>query len=499
MGKDNINMKNLPYEIIVGLEIHVELNTTTKMFCRCLNDPFNSKPNTNICPNCSGLPGAMPVPNMEAVRKSIMVGKALNSTIAKLSKWDRKHYFYPDLPKGYQISQYDLPLCVGGRLELLDSKGEVEAVLNFERAHLEEDAGKLMHGGQMGYTNVDLNRAGVPLLEMVSKPDIRSAEQARRYMQELRLLARTLGVSDADMEKGQMRCDVNINIKFEHEGQVVKTPITEVKNVNSTRAVERSISTEAQRQYDEWLAGGAITKRKNKITVGWDENKQSINLQRAKEEANDYRYFPEPDLPPLAVYEVPELNPENIEIPELPNAKRKRYLSLGLNMQEIETLLSDTAKLTKFESLIVGADEKNQKVLANWLINLPESIALDDQDFEELVNIVQSGEASFANVKGKFTDIVKTLQDDSEATKKTIRSVLDELNLLQKHDQNMVELIIAEVFAEQAKAVDQVVSGDMKVMGFLTGQVLKKAAGKAQPQKVQEMVKEALKAKGAKL
>lgn len=477
-----------PYRIMVGLEVHVELATETKMFCRCKNEPFGSEPNTHICPVCMGLPGTLPVPNKEAVRKSILVGKALNATIAKLSKWDRKHYFYPDLPKGYQISQYDLPLCVGGELSLLGPDGNVESTVHFERAHLEEDAGKLMHGDKKGYSRVDYNRAGVPLLEMVTKPDLTSPEQARRFLQELQLITRTLGVSDADMEKGHMRCDVNVSIWVKEGEKEVNTPVTEVKNVNSTRAVERSIKVEAQRQYDEWMADGPIRTRKNKITAGWDEDSNTVSVQRHKEAANDYRYFPEPDIPPIAVHELPELDPAKMSLPELPNARRLRYQAFGLSAPDIELLLTDPERLARFEEY-TATTKLAPKQIANWLINAADSLQLHTEQFTELVGLVEQGALSFSAAKPKLPEMRAALEKNP---KLSVKEVAKDLGLLQEHDDAVVQLAIEAVLAEQTAAVAEYRSGKEQIFGFLVGQVMKRCAGKAQPTKVQEALRAAL-------
>ncbi len=477
---------SLPYRIIVGLEIHVELNTRTKMFCRCVNDPFHAeKPNQHVCPVCLGLPGALPVPNEEAIRKSILVGKALGSTIAELSKWDRKHYFYPDLPKGYQISQYDMPLCIGGQLVLLNDKGEQESVVRFERAHLEEDAGKLQHGGKAGYSRVDLNRAGVPLLEMVSLPDMTSAAQARRIMQELQLLVRTLHVSDADMEKGQMRCDVNINIAFEHEGKEIKTPITEVKNVNSSRAVERAVASEAQRQFDEWQAEGPIRKRTGKITAGWDEDNESVNVQRAKEGMADYRYMPEPDLPPIAVFELEQLNPEYMELPELPNDIRRSYLAKGLAAADIELLFDNGHRL--LSALRELETEVEAKEAAKWLIQVPGTEQLTPQQLKDIIRKTSAGVVSFSALKPLIPELLGQLQSG-----KNLDNFLEEKNLLQAHDDSVVQSAIADVIRANPQAVADFKSGNERILGFFVGQVMKQSAGKAQPARVQDAVREAL-------
>jgi aspartyl-tRNA(Asn)/glutamyl-tRNA(Gln) amidotransferase subunit B len=478
-------MSNLPYTITVGLEVHVELHTATKMFCRCINNPFYAeKPNLYVCPVCLGLPGALPVPNKEAVRKTVLVGLALKSEISKLSKWDRKHYFYPDLPKGYQISQYDLPFCVGGSIELLGDDGSATSTVRFERAHLEEDAGKLQHGGKPGYSVVDLNRAGVPLLEMVTKPDITSAAQARQFLQEMQQLVRTLGVSDADMEKGQMRCDVNISIQFPEltAAGLPHTPITEVKNVNSSRAVERSITTEAQRQYDEWMAGGSITKRTGKITVGWDENTETVNLQRAKEGTADYRYMPEPDLPPVKVYEDPTLNPDVLAaiLPELPNTRRLRYKTLGISITDTTTLLSDTAKIKLLDE-VIDKEASKAKAAANWLINAEATVKLSASSLIELIATTEKGEASFSAIKSKFEALLESL-----ATGVSVREALEVNQLLQVHDAAMVQSAVDAVLTSHQEVAADYKAGNTKVLGFLVGQVMKQTGGKAQPAKVQE-------------
>ena len=477
----------LPYSYIIGLEIHVELKTVTKMFCRCLNQPFGAEPNQHTCPVCLGLPGALPVPNREAVRTTIIVGKALGSRINQFSKWDRKHYFYPDLPKGYQISQYDQPLCSGGELALLGPDGQPESVVHFERIHLEEDAGKLLHGSLPGYTQVDLNRAGVPLIEMVTKPDLRSPEQARRFMQELRILTRTLGVSDADMEKGQMRCDVNVTITFEHEGQRIYTPITEIKNVNSTRAVERSLVSEAQRQYDEWMSDGPIRTRTGKVTAGWDETTGKVRINRSKEAAHEYRYFPEPDLPPLAVYELEDLNPDRMTLPELPNARRLRYREAGLNLAEVEVVMTDSAKLAGYETLVEQGIQP--KIAANWMVNFSEALAFPAQFRADLINLVSTGKVSFAAAKKEAPYCLEQLEENPTIT---ALEVVKTKGLLQDHDEDVVQLALAEVLKENPQAVQDFRDGKERILGFLVGQVMKRAAGKAQPARVQEAVQEAL-------
>jgi len=436
------------------------------------------------------LPGALPVPNKEAVRKTVMVGLALVSTMPTLAKWDRKHYFYPDLPKGYQISQYDLPFCVGGHIELLDAQGGVESTIRFERAHLEEDAGKLQHGGKTGYSNVDLNRAGVPLLEMVSKPDLTSGTQARRFLQELQLLVRTLGVSHADMEKGQMRCDVNINIAFEHDGKEIRTPITEVKNVNSSRAVERSVITESARQYEEWMANGPIRTRTNKLTAGWDEDTESVNIQRAKEAANDYRYMPEPDLPPVNVHADAELNPENLRklLPILPNERRKMLLQQGVAAKDVETLFNEAERLSYFDQLQV-AGGVSPKTMVNWLINAEGAMAFPATALQEIMATVERGDASFSAVKPRLVELAGIFAKNPATS---VHNLLETAGLLSSHDDAVVKSAIASVIAANPDVVAQYRAGNERVFGFLVGNVMKQTAGKAQPQKVSEALRTAL-------
>ncbi|MEZ0286618.1 MAG: hypothetical protein ACAH35_02140, partial [Candidatus Paceibacterota bacterium] len=331
-----------------------------------------------------------------------------------------------------------------------------------------------------------LNRAGVPLLEMVSKPDITSAAQARRVLQELQLLVRTLGVSTADMEKGQMRADVNINIAFEHEGVEVRTPITEVKNVNSTRAVERAIITESQRHYDEWMANGPIRTRTSKITAGWDEDTESVNVQRAKEGSADYRYMPEPDLPPVAVHEIERLNPEHMLLPALPNDIRKEYLGKGLVAADIELLFEQNQRmLQSLRELEAGG--MPAKEAAKWLIQVPGSEQLSAAHLQEVSAATSGGSVSFSALKPLIPELAGYLRDG-----KSVQSFFEAKQLLQSHDDGVVQSAIAEVMSENPQAVADFQSGNERILGFFVGQVMKKCAGKAQPARVQEAVRKAL-------
>ncbi|MDP3954438.1 MAG: Asp-tRNA(Asn)/Glu-tRNA(Gln) amidotransferase subunit GatB, partial [bacterium] len=319
----------MAYTTTIGLEIHVELKTKSKMFCSCLNNSDEKQPNVNVCPVCMGHPGTLPVINQEALKMVIKTGLSLNSLVPEHSKFDRKNYFYPDLPKGYQISQYDEPLCLGGFLNILDKK------IRITRVHLEEDTGKLLHPAGVDYSLVDFNRAGIPLMELVTEPDITSAKEARLFAEELRLILRYLNVSDADMEKGQMRVEANISLR---KSKKLGTKV-EIKNLNSFRSVEYGINYEVERQRKILESGKKIIQE----TRGWDDAKEVTVSQRVKEEAHDYRYFPEPDLPPLS-FSPQDIQKIKDEIPELPQQKRERFKKqFKLEDKDIEIFVQNRA------------------------------------------------------------------------------------------------------------------------------------------------------------
>jgi aspartyl-tRNA(Asn)/glutamyl-tRNA(Gln) amidotransferase subunit B len=344
----------MTFTLIVGLEVHLELKTQSKMFCGCSADHFGKPPNTQTCPVCLGLPGALPVPNKKAIDWTIKLGLAVDGQIPAVSRFDRKNYFYPDLPKGYQISQYDQPLVVGGEI----------AGIKLRRVHLEEDTGKLIHQGQ--WSLLDFNRSGVPLVEVVSEPVINSAQAAEKYLKELQRLVRVLGIADADMEKGQMRCEPTVNVQIEESGKTFYTPLVEIKNINSFRFVRQAIDYEMQRQVRKFSQTRVEKQVGNKTTRGWDEDKQITFWQRGKEEAADYRYFPEPDIPPL------RFNREQIErikktLPELPIAKRQRWQQdYGLSEYQVEILIDRAAE---FEQKTLKFKDLLPQDIANALIN----------------------------------------------------------------------------------------------------------------------------------
>ncbi len=485
----------MEYKTTIGLEIHVELKTKSKMFCSSKNDPLEKRPNYNICPICTAQPGTLPVINKEAVRKVIKTGLALNCQIARESKFDRKNYFYPDLPKGYQISQYDKPLCEKGRLEVDGKK------IRITRIHLEEDTGRLIHEGKNSL--VDFNRAGVPLMEMVTEPDITSGKQARKFAEELRLIFRYLGISDADMEKGQMRVEVNISLsKNDQLGTKV-----EIKNLNSFRVVEKSIDYEIERQK-------ALLEAKEKVvqeTRGWDESKQKTVSQREKEEAHDYRYFPEPDLPTLH-FDEKYLNEIEKEIPELPARRRERLMAeYGLDSVEIfvsnkdlgeyfEQVMSELRNWTKEAEQKEKVGEKEIFRLAKMASNYistdlqgllggmsveDEKFLITPENFAEFISLIYQGEMSSKIAKKVLEEMFKTGIDPSH--------IIEKQGLTQMEDSGEIEGIIKGVITKNPKAVEDYQKGKENALQFLAGQVMAATRGRAKPDMVQKILKNLLK------
>ncbi len=485
----------MPYEPVIGLEVHVQLKTQSKMFCRSKNAE-SSEPNVHICEICTGQPGTLPVINKEAVRKATMVGLALNCEIAEYSKFDRKNYFYPDLPKGYQISQFDMPINGKGVMELLVG-GEVRKI-GITRAHLEEDAGKLVHSGN--FSLVDLNRAGTPLLEIVSDPDIRSSEEARQYLQELQNIMRYLGVSDADMEKGHLRCDANISLR--KAGETGFPPYkVEVKNMNSFKAVANAIEFEIKRQ-SQILDEGKIP---DKETRGWVDDKGITVSQRSKEESQDYRYFPEPDLPVMQ-FTKDWLSELRQELPELPKARKNRFLQeFGITEKDAQTLVSYKELSDYFEHVMSELSEwfaaedqkddgKNGQAVANWILGpflaainenklLPRESKVKEENFAELMKLIRQGKVSNLAAKDVFAKMFETGEDPS--------NILDQLGLHQVSDEAVILEAVKKAIAVNPKGVEDA-KANPKALGFLVGQAMKELKGKGNPQIVNKLLKQEL-------
>ena len=471
------------FKTVIGLEIHVQLKTKSKMFCSCNNNAEEAKPNTLTCPVCLGMPGTLPVANKQAIEWIVKTGLALNCQIAEFSKFDRKHYFYPDLPKGYQISQYDLPFCVGGFLEIETPEGRRK--INLTRIHLEEDAGKLMHVSQDSL--VDLNRAGTPLMEIVTEPEISSPMEAKIFLQELRLMMRYLGVSDADMEKGHLRCDANISISGKPKAESGKpdirelgTPV-EIKNLNSFRMVERALLYEQKRQIELIEKGEKIVKE----TRGWDDARGITISQRSKEQAQDYRYFPEPDLPPFKLAKFIDLKQIKDSLPELPEAKRMRYVNqYSISLADAEILTLDEALSAYFEKV---ASKVSPKLAANWVINelkLDGIMVISPERLIEMLQAVESNEIS-----GK---IAKDILPEMISTGKSALEIIKEKGLVQIGDETQLAEIVKKVLAENIKVAEEVKQGKVQAIGFLVGQVMRETRGQANPEIVNRLIKENL-------
>jgi len=473
----------------IGLEIHTELKTKNKMFCSCLNDPEEERPNVNICPICLAHPGVLPTINKEAVEKVIKVGLALNSKISKFSKFDRKNYFYPDLPKGYQISQYDAPLCVGGSLNNV----------SIRRIHLEEDTGRLIHGKD--FSLVDFNRAGVPLMELVTEPDIKSAAEALSFVKELQLILRYLNVSDADMEKGQLRIEVNISVQPEISNFKSQTPNklgtkVEIKNLNSFRAVGEAIGYEIQRQKNLLEKGEKIIQE----TRGWDDKKKITVSQRLKEESHDYRYFPEPDLPPLDLEKF-DLDNLRRELPELPTQKRERFIKeYGLLPKQVEILVVDRFAAEFFEEAASELKIQNPKSKFQTLYNYLTSdlfglvsqakigykdLKITPENFAELINIIDKGEISTRTAKDILKIMFETGRDPSE--------IIETEGLKQISDESGIIEIVKKVILENQKAVEDYKKGRENALQFLIGRAMSELKGRANPKILEELFKKELK------
>ncbi len=486
-------MSELKYKVIVGLEIHVQLCTKSKMFCSCAIE-FGQPANSRVCPVCIGMPGVLPVMNKKAYECAVLTGLALNCKIARFTKWDRKSYYYPDLPKNYQISQYDLPLASDGFIEIPLKDGTTRKI-RIIRAHLEEDAGKNLHTAK-GFSQVDLNRTGTPLLEIVTQPDMKSAEEVRVLAVELQRIVRYLGVSEADMQKGHMRFEPNINLIITRGGSEYKTPITEIKNLNSFRALERSLEYEINRQIDSFLETGQVMEMGNKTTRGWDDQRQVTVLQREKEEAHDYRYFPEPDL--LAVRLDDEwLGEIKSRLCELPLQKQLRFVSqYQLSNYDAEVLTAERSTAQFFDEVVQqGADPKRACNLITQVgLKLAKEagrplggLGLSAEQVAELAKLVESGQVNATAANSILEQMLKT--------GKSAQKLAEELNLLQKSDVDEIKAVVLQVLAENPKAVEDMRKNpkkSKKAKGFLLGQVMQKTNGRANPKLVSRILDENL-------
>ena len=472
------------YEVVIGLEVHVQLLTQTKIFCGC-STRFGSEPNTQTCPVCLGLPGALPVLNEKVVEFAIMAGLATNCAIAARSIFARKNYFYPDLPKGYQISQFEEPICIGGWLDIETEQGRKR--LGITRIHMEEDAGKLLHGEGAGDSYVDLNRACTPLLEVVSEPDMRSADEAIAYLKQLRQIVIYLGISDGNLEEGSFRCDANVSIR--PWGQKEYGTRAEIKNINSFRFIKQAIEYEVERQAEVLEDGGRVVQE----TRLYDAESGTTRSMRSKEEANDYRYFPDPDLVPI------EISPARVEavratLPELPIAKMERFCTqLGLSAQDAGNLVAEQAIAHYFDACIEAGAQP--KAAANWILgdlsrNLNSqgiSITVCPVTPQLLVGMLQRIDDN--TISGK---IAKTVFEKMWESGHSADAIIESEGLRQVSDSGAIEQFVVEIIAANPAQVADYKSGNEKVFGFFVGQVMKASKGKANPAAVNDLLKQKL-------
>jgi aspartyl-tRNA(Asn)/glutamyl-tRNA(Gln) amidotransferase subunit B len=483
-------MPDLPYRIVIGLEVHVQLLTRTKLFCGC-STQFGLPPNSATCPVCTGMPGVLPVMNRHAFDLALKSALALNCEIASFTKWDRKNYYYPDLPKNYQISQYDLPFSRDGWLEIETAAGAKR--VGIIRVHLEEDAGKMLHDEQGGGREslVDLNRTGTPLLEIVSKPELASPEEAKAYLEELRLLLRELKVSDCEMQEGSLRCDANVNIHVPEESErFAGTPIVEVKNLNSFRAVERAMNYEAERQYDEFQRTGKRLGEVAKATAGWDDARGVTVVQRRKEEASDYRYFPEPDLVPIAV-DAPWLERVQAELGELPAAQRQRLQSqYALSAYDAELLTSQgRAFVAYFEEIVTRCHDA--KEACNWLSN--EVLQILNERKIEITALPMTVEAvadliSETKTTGLNKQRAREVFARMLATGSGARQVISALGFKVVSDEGQLVEIVRRAIASNPKAVADFKKGKIKAADAIKGAVMRETKGMAKTEMVQQLL-----------
>lgn len=495
------------YDVIIGLEIHTELKTKSKMFCQCDNDARNKKPNTCVCPICLGHPGTLPTPNKQAIEWTILLGLALNCEIHQLSKFDRKNYFYPDLPKGYQISQYDLPIAYSGFLEIDGQK------IDITRVHLEEDTGKLIHPAGKNYSLVDYNRAGTPLVEMVTEPVIRDGLTAKKFSQAYQQILRYLNISNADMEKGEMRVEANISVqekgKWKYlDGQIkplsnyLLNPKIELKNINSFKYMEKAVDYEIKRQIKALADGEKLIQE----TRGWNDNKQVTFSQRTKETSADYRYFPEPDIPPLVIDEdlIKKIKSELIELPQVKAERfKKEYNFENYDAQILgsDNDLADYAEkvISELRAWIDSTGDnwerqrkKLAKLTSNWLINelmrhlrstnqKIKDIKINPENFAEFITLVYQGKINSSAAQTILTEMYKKGGDPTQ--------IMSNLGLEQIDDKNELEKVINLIIIKNEKQVKQYKAGKENVLQFLIGQVMSATKGKANPKIVAELLK----------
>ena len=472
------------YEVIIGLEVHAELSTNTKIYCNCTTE-FGADPNTHCCPICTGMPGTLPVLNKKVVEYAVKMGLATNCKIANFSKQDRKNYYYPDLPKAYQVSQYDLPLCENGHIDIeVDGK---KKTIGITRIHIEEDAGKLIHDAYTGDTLVDMNRCSVPLIEIVSEPDMRSAKEAVEYMQALKSILEYLDICDCKMQEGSLRCDVNLSVR--PVGQKEFGTRTETKNLNSFKAIQNSIEFEIKRQIEVLENGGTIYQE----TRRFDDAKGEGYAMRTKEEANDYRYFPEPDLAPI-VFSDEYINSIKESLPELPNVKKERYLKeYNLSLYDANILTMSIKTANYFENVVKKCN--NPKMVANWImgdfarllnendISIDES-KISEENLANLIDLIDKGTIS--------SKIAKTVFEEMFNTGKEAKQIVEEKGLVQISDEGAIKEIVEKVVENNPQSIIDYKAGRDRALGFLVGQVMKESKGKANPGLVNKLLLEIL-------
>ncbi len=472
------------FEVIIGLEVHAQLNTKSKLWCSCATS-FGATPNTNVCPTCLGLPGALPVLNKQAVHKSIQLGTAIDAQINKKSIFNRKNYFYPDLPTGYQISQFEVPVVGAGKV-VIDFEDGTSKTIGVTRAHLENDAGKSSHEGD--YSKVDLNRAGTPLLEIVSDPDMRSAQEAILYLKKLHSIVRYIDISDANMQEGSFRCDVNVSIRPKGEDKLYTR--CEIKNMNSFKFIEKAIKYEVQRQTEAW-EDGVYEREVVQETRLFDVNTGETRSMRGKEDAADYRYFPDPDLLPLIITD--EMIEKYSDIPELPDEKKNRFVKeFGLTEYNAGVICATKEMANYFEEMMsCGISGKNA---SSWLTvelqgRFAEGISVINSpvDAKKLGSLVKAIEDS--TISGKAgKQVLDYLMENDE----TVDSIIEKLGLKQVSDDGAILTIIDEILAGNEDKVEQYKAGKEKMLGFFVGQIMKASKGSANPQKVNELLKQRL-------